>query len=353
MESTAYVVSNGARTALGLRAASSAAAVHAAVSSAREHPFFVDQAGDPLIAAFDWRLDARVRGPDRLLALAESALQEACAPLRDVSRSLRLPVYLALPELRPGFDRSDVETVRRGLAGLVDLPIHSTEVRAIPAGNAAGFAAFASAADTIERGEVQAALVGGVDSYLHSETLGWLDADLRIASAVSRSGFVPGEGAGFCLLANRTLCQRLGLPPLARVVTTHTGMEEKSMQTEAVCVGEGLAKTIQNACGDLADLGPIDDVICDINGERYRSQEWGFVCLHLPRQISNPTAYLCPANCWGDVGAASAPLFAMLACHAAAYGFAAGSRSLLWAGSDGGLRGAAVLDTSPSSRTRD
>ena len=43
------------------------------------------------------------------------------------------------------------------------------------------------------------------------------------------------------------------------------------------------------------------------------------------------------------MGAASGPLFAMLACQAAARGYAKGKRTLLWSGSESGLRSAAVL----------
>jgi 3-oxoacyl-[acyl-carrier-protein] synthase-1 len=87
----------------------------------------------------------------------------------------------------------------------------------------------------------------------------------------------------------------------------------------------------------------ISDIICDINGERYRGEEWGFVCLRLPQYFNDPTAYRSPADCWGDMGAASGPLFMMLACQAAERGYAKSARCLVWAGSENGLRGAVVL----------
>lgn len=86
-------------------------------------------------------------------------------------------------------------------------------------------------------------------------------------------------------------------------------------------------------------------MICDINGERYRGEEWGFVCLRLSQYFDDPTAYDSPADCWGDMGAASGPLFIMLACQAIARGYAKGPRALLWTSSEGGLRGAAVIET--------
>src|SRR5207237_6147527 len=89
----------------------------------------------------------------------------------------------------------------------------------------------------------------------------------------------------------------------------------------------------------------INSVICDGNGERYSSEEWGFVCLRVSQYFDDPTAYQSPAEFWGDVGAASVPLFAALTCDAAARGYARGPRTLLWASSERGQRGAVVLDS--------
>ena len=126
------------------------------------------------------------------------------------------------------------------------------------------------------------------------------------------------------------------------------GRESKLIKTSDICLGEGLTATVKSAVAGLRSGETINDIICDINGERYRGEEWGFICLRLPQYFDAPTAYLSPADCWGDIGAASGPLFAMLACQAAASGYATGSRTLLWASSEGGLRAVAVLDTSGS-----
>ena len=64
-------------------------------------------------------------GPERLLALAETALREACAPLG--CRSARSAAVARVPgtavELRPGFTEKDAEAVRTGLARLEGLPV--------------------------------------------------------------------------------------------------------------------------------------------------------------------------------------------------------------------------------------
>jgi len=345
MASSVNIVGIGARTPLGFQAASAAAAVRARISRLGEHPFMIDRSGDLMPGSFDSRLDPGLSGPQRLLAMAETALREAGAAVANKGGArFKMPVYLGLPEIRPGFTRQDAKAIQLGLAELQKLPIEISEVSAFTEGHAAGLSALAIATEQIQGGSLEACMVGGVDSYFQPDTMEWLDENRQLIGAVSRSGFVPGEGAGFCLLmADRTL-KRLDLRALARLLAVAIGRETKLIKTSDVCLGEGLTAAIRDAVSGLQPHSEtINEVICDINTERYRGEEWGFVCLRLPLYFDDPTAYLSPADCWGDMGAASGPLFAMLACQAAARGYAKGSQTLLWASSEGGLRGAAVL----------
>jgi len=191
----------GARTPIG-GAAAAAAAVRAGLSGVDEHPFMLDRDGRPTPAALDAEIDPTDMGPKRLLALAESALCEVCAPL-DSRASVRqkLPVFLGLPARRPGFTEKHAEAVRTGLARFEGLPADLAEITVFPHGHAAGLAALAAAADRLHNLAFDACLVGGVDSYFHADTVNWLDANRQLAGPVSRSCFVPGEGAAFCLLA--------------------------------------------------------------------------------------------------------------------------------------------------------
>lgn len=88
----------------------------------------------------------------------------------------------------------------------------------------------------------------------------------------------------------------------------------------------------------------IDGIICDINGERYRAEEWGFVTLRCAEAFVDPTAYEQPAACWGDVGAASGPLFIALAVTAGKRGWAKGNRYMIWNSSEGGERAVVLLE---------
>jgi 3-oxoacyl-[acyl-carrier-protein] synthase-1 len=82
---------------------------------------------------------------------------------------------------------------------------------------------------------------------------------------------------------------------------------------------------------------------CDLNGERYRSDEFVYALLRTQEAFVDPHDYISPADCWGDVGAASGPLFAVLAAVSGARGYAKGNVPVLWAGSDSGYRSAVAL----------
>ncbi len=346
MSSVMHIVAAGARTPMGMQAAPAAAAVRAGINVLGEHPFMVDCVGDPMPGALDVELDPRIMGPKRLLALAETALHEACAPLSAAPDPRpRLPVYLGLPEIRPGFTAEDAKEVRAGLARFEGLPAQLSEVNVFAQGHAAGLAALAAATKQLQQGAFEACLVGGVDSYFQPDTMEWLDANRQLAGTVSRSCFIPGEGAGFCLLMTERTRERLGLRALARVLAVAVGKETKLIKTEDMCLGEGLAATVREAVSGLRlPTERINQIICDINGEHYRGEEWGFVCLRLSQYFDDPTAYLSPAECWGDMGAASGPLFAMLVCQAAARGISKGQRTMLWASSERGQRAVVVLE---------
>jgi 3-oxoacyl-[acyl-carrier-protein] synthase-1 len=55
--------------------------------------------------------------------------------------------------------------------------------------------------------------------------------------------------------------------------------------------------------------------------------------------------FVAPADCWGDVSAASAPLCLALSVIASSKGYANGQYALLWTSSESGERGAALLLT--------
>lgn len=340
-----HVAGVGARTPVGFEAASSAAAVRAGLTAAKRHPCLVDVRGDMMPAALDAALQPHLLGAPRQLAMLEPALREAAAPLRVArDRPLRTALLIGLPEMRPGQSERDVAAVLDGVRSL-DLPGRARDIDVFPLGHAAGLIAVAKGASAIASGALDACVVGGVDSYLHPLTMEWLDANRQLIGSVSRSGFVPGEGAGACLLVSDELKEALDCVALLRVRGVAVGRETALIKTQDMCFGVGLASTVREAVRGLRlPEERIGYTICDQNGERYRGEEWGFMCLRSDGCFDDPTNYLAPSECWGDVGAASGPLFVMLAWQAHARGYAPAAITAVCTGSEGGQRAVVVLD---------
>ncbi|MBI4241711.1 MAG: beta-ketoacyl synthase [Candidatus Rokubacteria bacterium] len=341
------VVGVGASTAIGRTAPASAAAVRASIAGFSEHPQAVDKNGNEMIVARAPYLPAELSGEPRLLELAASSLGEAMAHLRAASGTLGkpLPAFLGLPDPRPGLPDDLPRELTSHLEEHFGQSILSVET--IRGGHSVGLLALREAYNAIAAGRLDFCLAGGADSYLTSvESLEWLDGDDRLHSVENSWGFVPGEAAGFCLLASRRAAARHALPSLAGVLAVTTDRESHTSRSDGICTGEGLTRAFRGALDSLSPGDLVDHIVCDLNGETYRAEEFGFAIARTASRFRDAADYLAPTDCWGDVGAASGPLFLSLAVAARQRGYSTGPHWLLWTSSENGERAAALLRVS-------
>ena len=347
------IVGIGARTPVGLSAPAAAAAVRAGVASMADHPFMIDKAGAPMVVCMDPALSAELGVADRILELALSSAREALAPVLERVRKLpRIRIILALPEDRPRKPDGLVNTfAERFISALgTDIPVHELTYHSL--GHAGGLYCMEEALSFINGGQGDLCLVGGVDSYFDAETLEWLDNLDQLHSESTIWGFCPSEGAGFCLLASSEFASAHGLSAPIEVLAAASATEPNRINTETVCIGEGLSEAFKKTLVSLPLSQQINHTICDMTGEPYRGNEYGFAMLRSARKFADEADFHTPADCWGDMGAASGPLFAMLATLAAKKGYNPGPFTFLWASSPGGLRSAALLQaTAPHRRS--
>jgi 3-oxoacyl-[acyl-carrier-protein] synthase-1 len=329
------IVAIGARTPVGYRADSSAAAIRCELRRIVEHPFMMDGLGDAIRMGLDDGLDVDQLSAVRLVVMGRSALKEALSGLGDL-RGARLDVLLALPEVRPGFTDANSGWVAREIGhALVPRPI---ELAA--RGHAGALDALREAAQRIETGRAELCAVVGVDSYVTPDTVAWLDTANRIARKGNRDGFTPGEAGACVVVANRWL----GFPALAALRGAHSAVEKITIHGAEEVLGLGLTEAIGGATASLRlPDEAIECVYCDLNGERYRTEEWGFAILRTSRALRT-VQYEMTSTCIGDVGAAHGALGCILAARAWARGYANGPRALVWGSSEAGLRSAVVLE---------
>lgn len=340
------VVGVGARTPLGLSAPAAAAAVYAGISATARHAFMLDQAAAPMMVCADALLDPGAVMEDRLTTMAASAALESAQVLIDAGVDPgELPLVLALPETRPGLVASAGHHVEDAVRlALTSRGLSLGQGVWCNDGHAGGVLALQEGVRRIVTGQADHCLVGGVDSWLVPETLEWLDAQERLHSDTCIWGFCPGEAAGFCLLASPTsplLSQR---PALLDILMLATAREPKAANAGGVCIGEGLTAAFHGALAGLAGGQRVAHTLCDMNGEVWRADEYGFAVLRTTEHFTDEADYNAPATSWGDVGAASVPLLLGLVATVARRPYARGPRTLLASSSLGNLRGAVLVE---------
>ncbi|MGE5152640.1 MAG: hypothetical protein ACM3ST_01375 [Bdellovibrio bacteriovorus] len=313
----------------------------------------IDTAGEPMrVGRASW-LDQGSsggalgpEGADRLAALLLPAIREAMTPLNGLPQreKARIVLMLALPPDRPGGPPRLAETLLEAVGQ--QLPEWFVSARAYACGHAAGHLALGGAIESLNGATFEAALVAGVDSYLAPETLEWLEScdQLHGAGPLNNAwGFIPGEAAAALLLVSPREATRWRLDVLGEVAGLGIAQETKLIKTDAVCIGEGLTAALRAALGGLAPGELVHNCFCDMNGETYRADEFGFASLRTRERFRSATDFVAPADCWGDIGAAGMPLHSALALIAHRKRYGKGPISLVWASSESGERGAVLL----------
>ncbi|WIG93586.1 hypothetical protein [Myxococcus sp. SDU36] len=345
----AVIVAAGARAPVGTTAESVAAAVRAGISRVRRVQVpELGRRADSFIAR-DGLLDAREwSGAARMAALGAAALEEVLArlasalPMEDVD----VPVLVGLPEERPGWKAADASRVVAALSALGRERLR-LQVEPRLTGHASAIEGLREAVTRVSRAPL--VIVGGVDSYHDVRTLAWLRGRNQWLEEGARTGFAPGEAAAFVAVMAAPDARRWRLAPHATVRAAATARETKRIHTDDLNLGEGLTAAVSEVLAPLEGArAAVACVHSDLNGERYRSEEWGFVALRLGAAFHDASAIHTPVSSCGEVGAATGALNLVLCAQSWRRRYASGPRALLWGSSEAGLRAAALLEEPPS-----
>lgn len=334
----------GARCSLGASADAIGAAYHAGISRQRELSSLLGRHHAPLVVAADPFLPAEVPVDRRLREMVTHAALQAVAPLQVLAAQPPLDVFVAVPEPRVGIGSSVAERVLAAIKECLSDRVSLGELHAEPGGRAAGLLALERAFKRLSSGQSMACLWCGVDSYLAPATLDALDGAGLLHADGARWGFVPGEAAGACLLvAGNLVNERTGPPPLAVLRAVTSTMEHRLPEQGEVALGQALTVATRMVLDALPQTERVHYVYADLNGQRERVDDVGFTLARIADRIAALPCLKTPADRLGEVGAAAAPLSAILAVTAARRGRASGPNTLLLASGPGLLRGAALL----------
>jgi len=347
--STPLVVTGiGAVSPVGNDVTESCASERAEICGFAEHPYFNPITPDPkwdpkepFTAALQPAIDHRLQAPERLLHLAGAALRNLVKRARLKRGDLdRTALMFALPRGDEVVARWRLEhdfapeLLRR--MGWSDCHVAAVE----QSGHVGVFRLVAEAQRLLAEGQFRSAVIVGVDSYHSIARLRLLDGMYRLRSERAPDGFLPGEAAAAVLVEAKG-ANRL---PLAALGTPGFGEEPRPLEAtpKLSSSANGLADAISAAVDDPTSWPPW--IFSDLNGESYRAFEWALLATRHANQVETMLPLEHPAECFGDVGAASGGMLLACAVHGFARGYAPAKKALLWTASDDTNRAALQIE---------
>jgi len=222
-------------------------------------------------------------------------------------------------------------------------PAHADFVQVVSCDHAAGIMAVDRAAQDLQTHKIDFAVVGGLDSLLHADYLKALWAEGRLKLPTHADGLLPGEAAAVVVLERARDAEARGAPILARLGEAAIDHEALPLGPEYPIRAEGSSRAISAALARMGGPGRVERIIVDLSGERWRSLEWALVETRCLGGLPQEWQLWHPADCLGDIGAATSIVHLCLALRAFARGYGGGGAILLAAASPRGERAALAV----------
>jgi 3-oxoacyl-[acyl-carrier-protein] synthase-1 len=286
------------------------------------------------------------RGRRKLIEMAAPAIQEAFSPLASDRYALkRMPLLLCLSEPdRPGRFTGLDETLIRDIAERVGQNFHE-ESCAIAEGRIGGVKALIRARQIMDRdSQIRRVLICGLDTLLVTGTLNHYHEQRRLLTADNSDGFIPGEAACAVVLEASTDESK------AVIAVTGIGLGEEPapINSEKPLRADGLVAAIKQAMSDAGVSFPqLAYRLTDNSGEQYGYKEAALAMTRLVRPVKPEFDIQHPADCIGEVGAATVPALLATASMAERKRYAPGrfmgDGVICHIGADGAPRAAFVI----------
>ena len=330
MNTLAVVVGVGARTSVGLTARHTAFLLRCGVAGFHEAPL-LDVEDELVTIGSVPTLDPLLVGADRVLLLAQAALDEALDALGERVAGRRFRIVLGLDEIL-----GRKVGVTSTPADLLAVAIHqhamkrgpsAVTVEAVARGEASPGLRLAAACDELARGETDVVLLGG-----------------------AHSDYDP-ESAAFLVLTTPGFARSNELPPRAWLHGVGQGFEKAGPDNdEPASEALGITLAVETATAGMeADKLRAGWILTDMTAEVHRVSEWQAVFIRAQRFLGPPQWVDAFAHKLGRMGAAALPLQVAIASTAWRHGFGPHPLALSTVGSDSGER-VATLWSDPEGR---
>lgn len=347
----AYIAGMGMVTALGDSVELTTTAVESGISAYQQTDVFNenDQPVTMALVPGDFFSDMAMgieegdyygERDEHVIKMAVVAIREALSQLKTDDP---LPVILAFPEPED-HEFSFPANLATNLLKQQDLPLAQDRIRTLHTGRAGGLEAIDLAMRYLYEQQHDYVLVGASDSYFHCPRLSRLSRADRLLAPQNMDGFAPGEGAGFLLLTrheNRAMSRQ---QRIVAIQQPGLGNEPGNLLDESAdYTGAGLDAAVKAAL--VKQPAPVTVVYSSMNGEHYWAKEHGVMMIRNRQSMMDDVSVEHPADCYGDLGAATGPILAALAATNLLNGLGQGDRALLYCASDGPARAAVCLQS--------
>ena len=304
IETLPRIYSIGLISPLGRTYQESARAYREGEIALRRAPGLVGIDAIPPTLAFVFPYDQPRDFIERLSLLLNAAIRQCSHELDQLCDLPRIPMHIFLP---PWIERS------RLLPRLTH-EFHSTHPTILDSpvlhfgGPAETFVCAADLAAAVYSKKLDCVLLCAIDSLIQPDLLDFLSFNEEILSSQNPYGFIPGEAASVILISREGVI-RSRISAQGSIVAGRSSREPENVKSPKGIIGRGLAD-----CFDFGVDYPISRLIVDLNGQRYRSEEFGFAIanttLDLQHLANDPEA---PASKMGHLGTATGLTYLALA----------------------------------------
>ena len=292
------IIAAGMVTGVGLDAPSSCAAIRCAIDNFSETRF-MDSGGEWIIGS-QVSLEQPWRGLPKLVHMVVPAIRECLAQTGGVPPE-RIPLLLCVAEKeRPGRLEGLDDQLFDDVQAELGVRFHPRSA-VIARGRVAGGLAMLHSRSLIHEERLPFCIVAGVDSYLVASTLAAYEKKNRLLTSQNSNGFIPGEAGAAILVgapsANSLLCLGIG-----------TGLENATVDSEEPLRADGMVQAFKSAFAAAGrTMADVDYRVTDCNGEQYFFKEAALAVARTLRVTKEQFEIWHPADCIGEIGAASGP----------------------------------------------
>ena len=311
-----YIAATGMITPVGFNTDMTAASVNAGVSAYQDSMYF-NKKDKPMKAAWvpeealpeldEELVSVRLNGDvKRIIRLCHAGLNDLATK---VSLDIPLALVLAGPENIPARSTPISGDIIQHISTQSKVDFDMQASRYAGTGRTGVLEAINYAFKYLATTDNDYILIGGADSYANTGLLSLLDSENRILAPNINDGFAPGEAASFMLLSKKY--NQSFLP----VALNPPGVSKEAgflYSKDSPYRGDGLADAFTKSLSHCQSQ-QVEKIYSSMNGENFFVKETGVALLRNSERINKEHTLVHPADCYGDIGAATGGVLTTLA----------------------------------------